>query len=91
MIKDPPAKQETRFQSLSWEDLLQKEMANDSCIFSGIIPWTEEPVGYNPRSHKRVRQNFVTKQQIQERELPKDVNTRKWGSLGDIIESACHI
>ena len=91
MIKDPPAKQETWFQSLSWEDLLEKEMASDSYIPSGIIPWTEEPVGYNPWSRKRVIQNFVTKQQIQERELPKDVNTRKRGSLGDITESACHI
>ena len=63
LIKDLPAKQETQFQSLGWEDLLEKEMANDSNILSGIIPWTEEPVGYNPWSPKRVRQDFVTKQQ----------------------------
>ena len=63
LIKDLPAKQETQFQSLGWEDLLEKEMANESNILSGIIPWTEEPVGYNPWSHKRVRQDFETKQQ----------------------------
>jgi len=34
--------QETRVQSLGWEDLLKKEMATHSRILAWEIPWTEE-------------------------------------------------
>ena len=34
---------ETRVWSLSWEDLLEKEMATHSSILAWRIPWTEEP------------------------------------------------
>ena len=37
--------QETRVQSLSWEDPLDKEMATHSSILAWEIPWTEEPGG----------------------------------------------
>ena len=37
--------QETRVQSLSQEDPLEKEMASHSRILVGKIPWTEEPGG----------------------------------------------
>ena len=36
--------QETRVQSLSQEDLLEKEMATHSSILAWKIPWMEEPV-----------------------------------------------
>ena len=35
--------QETRVQSLSWEDPLEDEMATQSSILAWEIPWTEEP------------------------------------------------
>ena len=35
--------QETRVQSLGWEDLLEKEMATHSNILAWKIPWVEEP------------------------------------------------
>ena len=35
--------QEMRFQSLSQEDPLKKEMATHSGILVGKIPWTEKP------------------------------------------------
>ena len=35
--------QETQFQSLGWEDPLEKEMATHSDILAWEIPWTEEP------------------------------------------------
>ena len=35
--------QETWVQSLSWEDLLEKEMATHSSILAWKIPWVEEP------------------------------------------------
>ena len=37
--------QETRVQSLGWEDLLGEEMATHSSIFSWEILWLEEPGG----------------------------------------------
>ena len=39
-----PAAQETRVQSLSQEDPLEKEMATQSSILAWDIPGTEEPV-----------------------------------------------
>ena len=41
--KNPPAMQETRVQSLGWEDPLQKGMATHSNILAWRIPWTKEP------------------------------------------------
>ena len=37
--------QETQVWTLSWEDLLEKEMASHSSILAWRIPWTEEPGG----------------------------------------------
>ena len=42
-VKNQPAMQETQVQSLSWEDLLEKEMATHSSTLAWKIPWTEEP------------------------------------------------
>ena len=42
-VKNPPAKQETRVQSLDWEDPLEKGTATHSSILAWRIPWTEEP------------------------------------------------
>ena len=43
LVKDLPAMQEIRVQSLGWEDPLEKEMATHSSIFAWKIPRTEEP------------------------------------------------
>ena len=43
IIKNPPAMQEMRIQSLDWKDPLEKEMATHSGILVWEIPWTEEP------------------------------------------------
>ena len=37
--------EETRVQSLSWEDALEKGMATLSSILAWTIPWTEKPGG----------------------------------------------
>ena len=42
-LKHLPAIQETRVQSLGWEDALEKEMAAHSSIPAWRTPWTEEP------------------------------------------------
>ena len=43
MVKCLAKMQEIRVQSLSREDLLEKEMATHSSILPWKIPWTEEP------------------------------------------------
>ena len=55
--------QETRVQSLGWEDTLEKEMATHSSILASEIPWTEEPGRLQSMGSQRVRHDLVTKQQ----------------------------
>ena len=43
MVKNLPAMQETRVQSLSQKDPLEKEMTTHPSILAWRIPWTEEP------------------------------------------------
>ena len=43
VVKNPP--QETRVQSLDWEDPLEEGMATHSSSLRWRIPWTEEPGG----------------------------------------------
>ena len=43
MVKNLPAMQEARIQSLGQEDPLEKGMATHSSILAWRIPWTEEP------------------------------------------------
>ena len=42
-VKRLSAMQETRVQSLGWEDSLEKEMAAHSSILAWKIKWTAEP------------------------------------------------
>ena len=41
-VKNLPAIQKTRVQSLDWEDPLKEGMATQSSILAWRIPWTEE-------------------------------------------------
>ena len=54
-VKNLPAVQETRFQSLGWEDTLEEGMATHSSIPAWRIPWTEEPGGLQSMGLQRVR------------------------------------
>ena len=42
LVKSLPAMQETRVQSLGWEDALEKGMVTHSSILAWRIPWKEE-------------------------------------------------
>ena len=42
MVKNLPVMQDTRIQSLGWEDPLEKGMAAHSSILAWRLPWTEE-------------------------------------------------
>ena len=57
MVKNLLIMQETPktwVQSLSWEDLLEEDMATHSSILARKIPWTEEPSGLQSIGSQRV-------------------------------------
>ena len=53
-VKNLLAVQETRGQSLGWEDPLEKEMGTYSNILVWKISWTEKPGGLQPMGSQRV-------------------------------------
>ena len=60
MVKNMPAVQEIRVQSLGQEDPLEMEMATHSSILAWKAPWTEEPGGLQSVGSQRVRHDWVT-------------------------------
>ena len=56
-VKCLPTMQETRVQSLGWEDLLEKEMATHSSILACKIPRMEDPGRPQSMGSQRVRHN----------------------------------
>ena len=58
--KESASVQETRVQSLGWEDPLEKGMATHSSILAWRIPWTEEPgrLQSTGLQHNRVTNSF---------------------------------
>ena len=54
VVKNLPAKQETRVLSLGQEDSLEKELATHSSILAWRIPWMEEPGGLQSTGSQRV-------------------------------------
>ena len=61
MVKNQPAKEETRVQFLGQEDSLEKEKATYSGVLAWEIPWTEEPGGLSPTGLQRVKYGLATK------------------------------
>ena len=57
MVKNLPAMQETQFQSLGWEDPLEKGIATRSSILAWEIPSTERPGGLQLVGSQRVGHN----------------------------------
>ena len=55
MVKNPPARQETRVQTLGQEDPLEKKMATHSSILAWEILWIEERGGLQSMGLQRVR------------------------------------
>ena len=60
MAKCLPTMQDTRVQSLGWEDFLEKEMATHSSVLAWKIPWTEEPGRLQSMGSQRVGYNWTT-------------------------------
>ena len=68
VVKNLPAKQEpqeTRVQSLGWEDALEEEMTTHSGIHDWRIPWAEEPGGLQSMGSQRVRHDRVRVSELQ--------------------------
>ena len=55
MVKNLPTVQETRVQSLGWDDPLEKGMTTYSSILAWRIPWTEKPGELQSLGLQRVR------------------------------------
>ena len=53
MVKILSTMQETRVQSLGWEDPLEKEMATHSSILASRVHGQRSLVGYSPWGHKK--------------------------------------
>ena len=66
VVRNLPAMQETRFQSLGWEDPLEKEVATHSSILAWRIPWTEKPGGLQSMGLQRVGHDLATKEKQQQ-------------------------
>ena len=64
MVKNSPARQETRVQSLGQEDPLENEIATHTSILAWEILWTEEPGGLQSTGSHRVGHNGAMKQQL---------------------------
>ena len=54
MVKNLPAVQETKVQTLGQEDPLKKEITTNCSILAWRIPWTEEPGGLQSMGSQRV-------------------------------------
>ena len=53
-VKNLPAMQETKVQSLGWEDPLEEGMATHSSILAWRILWTGEPGGLQSMGSQRI-------------------------------------
>ena len=63
MVKNPPAIQVTRVQTLGQEDPLEKDMATHSSILPRKTHGQRSMVDYSPWGRQRVRYDLATKQQ----------------------------
>ena len=72
MVKKLHEMQETRVQSLDWEDPLEKEMAIYSSILAWRVPWTEEPGMVQSAKSQTRLSNFYSLSQIFFRALRKN-------------------
>ena len=60
LVKNLPAMQKTRVQSLGWDDPLEKGMATHFSVLAWRIPWTEEPGRLQSMGLQKVGHDLVT-------------------------------
>ena len=59
-VENLPIMPETRVQSLSWKDTLEKGKATHSSILAWRIPWTQEPGELQSMGSQRGRHSWAT-------------------------------
>ena len=81
--------QETRVQSLGWEDPLEEGMATHSSILAWRIPWTEEPSGLQSMGLQRVwHRNWTTQIFFELCKLLQKINqTKEWALEPPLVYS----
>ena len=57
MVKNLPAMQESRVQSLAWEEPLEKGISTHTSVLAWKIPWPEEPGGLQSMGSQRIGLN----------------------------------
>ena len=85
MVNHLPMMQETRVQSLGWEDLLEKAMATHSSILAWKIPWTEEPGRLQSMGSQRVGHNWATSLQREFRVESRNESPRALEKLAQVF------
>ena len=76
-------RQKTWVRSLSWEDPLEKGMANHCSILAWTILWTEEPGRLQSMRSQRVRHDWATEQK--EVQKPQREGKRGWRDWRDEV------
>ena len=85
-VKNLPGMQETRAQSLGWEDPLEKGMATHSSILAWKIPWTEEPGSYiQSMVLQRVGHDWANSLHFTLQRLPKSQRKKKGSAVKKLI------
>ena len=87
MVKRLPTMQETRVQSLGWEDLLEKEMATHSSILAWKIPWTVEPGRLHSMGSQRVGHDWATSLSLH---IQMKFDLFLWFTL-QVLSQSCHL
>ena len=77
MVKNPPATQETLFQSLSWEDPFEEGMATHCSILVWRIPWTEEPGRATVHSIEKLDRTEATEHACVHSQIKKKIKTKQ--------------
>ena len=73
VVKNPPAKQETRVQSLVQEDPLEEARATHSSILTWKIPWTEG--AWQATVHRTAIESNMTKWLNNNKKMCSEMNT----------------
>ena len=86
MVKNLPAMQETRVQSLGWEEPLEKGMATQSSILAWRIPWTVEPgelwsIKSQKAGHDWVTNTFTFLKRMFIQWCSVFVNSKRWSVM----------
>ena len=85
-VKHLPIVRQTQVQSVSWEDLLEKEIATHSSTLAWKIPWTGEPGRLQSMGSQRVGHDWVTSLSLGNKEFMIWATVSSRSCFADCIE-----